>query len=86
MSEYFEIPTRNDGGPAFPRPQAETSIGGCMEQDGVSLRDWIAGQALGAIIQAAGIPYAEKDAKEHARIAYANADAMLAARKKGGEE
>ena len=37
---------RDDGGPAFPRPQAETSQGGNFEQDGMSLREWFAGQAL----------------------------------------
>lgn len=30
------------GGPAFPRPMAETSLGGNYEQDGMDLRDYFA--------------------------------------------
>lgn len=40
---------RNDGGAAFPRAAAEYGHGGHYEQDGMSLRDWFAGQALSGI-------------------------------------
>lgn len=83
MSDYFELPTRNDGGPAFPRPQAETSIGGCMEQDGMSLRDWFAGQALAGYLCAN--PDRMVGTINAAENAYKYADAMLAERKKGGD-
>jgi hypothetical protein len=67
----------NDGGPAFPRP-----VGGDMdrywngEQDGMSLRDWFAGQALAGLL-------AEKckDPREAAEQAYDYADEMLEARR-----
>lgn len=44
----------NDGGPAFPVPYSTT-------QDGMSLRDWLAGQALQGILasgyaKVAGLP------------------------------
>lgn len=67
---------QRDGGPAFP--------GGIKEgftqrpNDGMSLRDWIAGQALAAMpVQVA---VAEPAATIIARSAYTIADAMLAAR------
>lgn len=89
MSEYFELPTRNDGGPAFPRPQAETSIGGCMEQDGMSLRDYFAGQAMAKLIALAvddqHFSNDERGMEACALIAeasYKMADAMLAERSK----
>lgn len=37
----------NDGGPAFPRPISKlTSDEVSLDQDGMSLRDYFAGQAL----------------------------------------
>lgn len=67
-----------EGGPAFP----------CRDEDfnfkGMSLRDWFAGQAI------AGALADDNDDLEHADwdacagYAYRLADAMLAARKKGG--
>ncbi|HEU4986898.1 MAG TPA: Arc family DNA-binding protein [Rhizobiaceae bacterium] len=51
--------------------------------DRLALRDWFAGQALAAIIQADGIQFANR-MTEHAQFAYAQADAMLAEREKGG--
>ena len=64
------------GGPAFPRPMAETSLGGNYEQDGMDLRDYFAGQAL------AGWPVTDhgSDADALARKCYAMADAMIRAR------
>lgn len=77
----------NTGGPAFPRPQAETSQGGNFEQDGMTLRDWFAGQALSGMM-------ASQYVSEHAGVhktdagmvdglalrSYQLADALLAAR------
>lgn len=62
----------DDGGPAFPRPIAGLVDGGVYysADEGMSLRDWFAGQALIAIGAAA--PYTEV-----AAAAYAYADAML---------
>jgi hypothetical protein len=68
--------TINDGGPAFPRSAAFSNAErtACTEQDGMTLRDWFAGQAL-ASLQGRFI-----DAPNAARVAYAIADAMLRAR------
>ncbi|WP_374633964.1 hypothetical protein [Ferrovibrio sp.] len=74
----------NDGGPAFPviPPCDESGIsesGYPYPAQGMSLRDWFAGQALvGLIAQTMKADRAE----EFARQAYVSADAMLEARKK----
>jgi len=72
----MNTPQINDGGPAFPLylPQDEGDI-----RDGMSLRDWFAGQAMTAII---GSLYCapETTFKEVSGKAYAQADAMLKAR------
>jgi hypothetical protein len=64
----------NDGGPAFPRliryPNSHLE-----NEDGMSLRDYFAGQALVAII-----PDAISPLTEEAERAYRWADAMLKAR------
>ena len=72
----------NDGGPAFPRPMAETSLGGNYEQDGMTLRDWFAGQAFPAIYaDLCEISMASTDRMlRAAKLSLAAADAMLAAR------
>ena len=64
----------NDGGPAF--PIAENGLQG---YNGMSLRDWLAGQAMTAII---GSLYCTPETifKEVSGRAYAQADAMLKAR------
>lgn len=67
-----------DGGPAFPRAHGG---GMASAQNGMSLRDWFAGQALAGKL--AGAPnnisyYAPAIAYD----AYVMADAMLAAREK----
>jgi hypothetical protein len=73
----------NGGGPAFPRPASEyTKSGSCpdgndpiQEQDGMSLRDYFAAQAMAGLTPAADLtPVAV------AELAYAYADAMLVAR------
>lgn len=67
----------NDAGqaPAFP-----VTAGNQVYSSGLTLRDWLAAQALPAIIAADGIQYAESQCDVHAQIAYAQADAMLRAR------
>jgi len=62
--------TINDGGPAFP-----SSHPICPE-DGMTLRDWFAGQALAGLTADPDMPTFHKCAE----IAYACADAMLRAR------
>lgn len=41
-----------DGGPAFPRPYSEDESVYYPDQEGMSLRDWFAGQAMQGIIAA----------------------------------
>jgi hypothetical protein len=74
-----------DGGPAFPRAatfiDATDSPGGDYYEpvDGMSLRDYFAGQALAGIC-GDGIPGGHHAPKLTAFDAYQYADAMLAAR------
>ncbi len=66
-----------DGGQAFPR----------FNDNGMTLRDYFAGQALAGQLAACalGYEYTGEDAKDKcAAEAYGHADAMLAAREKGG--
>ena len=67
----------DDGGPAFPM---SCTRDGYMPNvpEGMSLRDWFAGQALAGLL-------ANVSNQVDARVAYAIADAMLAARKGKGE-
>lgn len=71
------------GGQAFPSTEYsdERPVG---NEPGMTLRDWLAGQAIaGTVVQ----PWGEQGLKwevELAERAYAIADAMLAARSKGG--
>lgn len=76
---------RNNGGPAFPvHPEANPD----GYSGGMSLRDWLAGQALTGILAggfANTIPHDDVNGGgDTAFFAYQYADAMLAARKKGG--
>jgi len=73
-----------DGGPAFPLSIAynpntgEVVDYGCP---GMSLRDWFAGQAASTLLDTARVDSRKVDFPEHiATLAYAFADAMLAAR------
>lgn len=61
-----------DGGPAFPPHPGS-------QHQGMSLRDWFAGQAAVGLTWQAGGPW-EQEADNIARGAYVMADAMLAAR------
>ena len=68
----------SDGGPAFPvavaAPDGEKHL-----QEGMTLRDWFAGQALGKCLHEF---WGEHDGTESATIAaYQIADAMIKARK-----
>lgn len=92
---------RQNGGPAFPRPASVDPSSGTLQDgdcvvdahDGMSLRDWFAGQVISALL--AGdtniIPYGceGKSSKEYtqgdftrhfANLSYDYADAMLKAR------
>jgi hypothetical protein len=75
--------TKHTGGPAF--PQTHESWGGNGEAnpvpDGMTLRDWFAGQALGQSMH----DWAESDPKHAAIVAnncYRFADAMLSERER----
>jgi hypothetical protein len=76
--EDDDMTTINDGGPAFPRSAAFSNAErtACTEQDGMTLRDWFAGQALAGLTADPDMPTFHKCAE----IAYACADAMLRAR------
>lgn len=73
---------RNDGGPAFASSFSECG----HNQQGMSLRDWFAGQALAGLL-ATGDDFRDRTTERagwewHAKAAYAQADAMLAERSK----
>lgn len=67
----------DDGGPAF--PNTGNSNWDLRPEAGMSLRDWFAGQALASFNSAYRGPIGD------AERAYHIADAMLAARKGGGQ-
>lgn len=80
----------DDGGPAF--PQQPIPAGDLVIFQGMSLRDWFAGQAISAYMSwSLNEPPEPGDtrktaAKRYATVAYEIADAMLSARsKKEGE-
>jgi hypothetical protein len=69
-----------DGGPAFPRVgQVEYNS---QAQNGMSLRDWLAGQAVRGLLSNSN--FAEVEVVHVA--AYAIADRMLRERNKSGDE
>ena len=86
----------NDGGPAFPQ-DLQGRRGDDPDMQGMSLRDWFAGQAMPALMMNANAVFvaaAKADSPEALRLAklaysetaiaagaYALADAMLEARK-----
>ena len=68
------------GGPAFPSSYFTPSGPVAYDDNhGMTLRDWFAGQALSGLGSWLHSP------SEVSRLAYAQADAMLRARKEGGE-
>jgi hypothetical protein len=68
----------NDGGPAFPNSKPTTG------EDGMSLRDWFAGQALAGLVGSEcihlAIPNGAQTDKSMAQMSFELADAMLRAR------
>ena len=75
--------TNNDGGPAF--PQNDASVNRINNHDGMSLRDWFAGNVAQGIV--AGFVSRSKGEISELAVAldaYAIADAMLAERAKKG--
>lgn len=65
-----------DGGPAF-AALATTGLGDIHHQPGMSLRDYFAAQVLAS---ASALPIGASDCAHRAKLAYEQADAMLAAR------
>jgi hypothetical protein len=78
MNEMTE--TRQDGGPAFPRYDYDAR----RTQNGMSLRDWFAGQALSGFLANSrlGVLSEENPEGQIAMSAYALADAMIKERSK----
>lgn len=75
----------NDGGPAFPVPQELDGQGmprTAQECNGMSLRDWFAGQAVNGLIAQTVRPVS---AATLAAEAFKVADAMLTERAKAGQ-
>lgn len=73
--------TKNDGGPAFPAEGGSDS--GLHANPGMTVRDWFAGQAIGALIEVFDRFAPEVATHENmAQDAYKLADAMLEARSK----
>ncbi len=76
----------NDGGPAFPvadtvYPSGQTQWG----SNGMTLRDWFAGQALAGLSANPREDYSGTTRDDKAVESYRQADAMIAARdRKGG--
>ena len=57
----------------FPQPQED--------ENGLTLRDWFAGQALAGVLSNSNMTFERNN--EAAEVAYSVADAMLAARSEG---
>lgn len=79
-------PKRDDGGPAFPMPSgAEPRVNETTHyNEGMTLRDYFAGQALAVLLANPGARW-KRFPDEPAQDAYAVADAMLAAREGGAK-
>lgn len=79
---WTEIDGRQDGGPAFPCEEIKQAIP--VWHNGMTLRDYFAGQALAGMaslyLQASGT--SDEIARANAKVAYLMADAMLAERGK----
>ena len=75
--------TKDNGGAAFPMYNVDS---GCKSNEGMTLRDWLAGQALIGFVGAYNCsdePIKESCAKA-AKLAYMLADEMLTERSKEG--
>lgn len=78
----------DDGGQAFPHanPGYDGNWDRRSQIEGMSLRDWFAGQALAGMFNHAGwVNTIDNDQAEAAKRAYLIADAMIAARKAGAQ-
>lgn len=89
--------TKDDGGAAFPRADERGPDGSgiCQGSDGMSLRDYFAGQALSIMLAfpepdptcsselRIDHPGVDAIAKHYAKLSYIYADAMLRARSNG---
>lgn len=75
--------TTNDGGQAYPTVREYQHGGGAGYEriDGMSLREWFAGQALAGL--ATGAPERKLSPAQVATLSYGYADAMIAARNGG---
>jgi len=71
--------TINDGGPAFPMSYDNSLAYTYPSHQGMTLRDWFAGQALAGLL-ACGEAHDEHTDSVTAGAAYKMADAMLKAR------
>jgi hypothetical protein len=72
-----------DNPPAFPRPDTEHGGYGFAGHDGMTLRDYFAGQVVGSVMHLCArdtVLPGESIEAAFARKSYAIADAMLAAR------
>jgi len=70
----------DDGGPAFPFA-ATDRVNLHMQAQGMSLRDWFAGQVLTGMHARDEYDEGLATPQQRARLAYIDADAMLEARK-----
>jgi len=68
---------KDDGGPAFPCDSTNKQL---PTQCGMSLRDWLAGQAMGGNLANPEMLWLDGDPNELAGYCYGLADAMLNAR------
>ncbi len=81
---------KNDGGPAFPRPDVTWPVGhehGTEGQSGMSTRTWLAGQAMKGLMSnpvswakviAQAAEFERSQAEQLAKMACHSADALLA--------
>ncbi len=78
---------KDDGGFAFPRPhstdECEQNCSHYYDQQGMTLRDWFAGQIAAAMVGKYGGESFRDNRANMARDAYLMADAMLVERKRG---
>lgn len=78
----------NDGGPAFPDCRWDNEMAQEYYHNGMSLRDYFAGQAMIGIIFSQNPIcdlYGEAWQKAHAKLSYELADAMIKAREVSDE-
>ena len=75
--------TKNTGGAAFPRPNSTAPNGETSwAEDGMTLRDWFAGQALKTTLKMESFTQGESSLAIDVARAYRVADAMIAERDK----